>query len=500
MRRNVTLLLLMLTVLSPVWGRTVKWAISPKYDRLELYCDGVYKYHQGHQCGLITTTGEVIEESIADSISPVDVNGMALLLTVNGKLKGLYNARMRRVIPLSEDYAVNMRDAFFSEGFMPVKKGDKWGYIDTEGNLAIKCKYFKALPFSEGKAAVTLKDKRVMYINADDEIALRTSFNNNELNYASPFVGGVAYIGFNGNYALIDGYGKVKKKFNRNELPNNIPGPLPQYQELRQPTSKIDPNQSGGKWGYSDILPAQLEEARPFCDDLAIVRSGGKWGVLQLVNGDFGLSNDDKPITVKNNKTQDYELRLWLPSGLEDTSSMAFKLDKGDKEMKLVKPSSIEHGVAVFKFTPKVEGKAENCSLGLEVFADGLTLYSNTSNIKVHRIVPPPPPTVDPPNTGGGEKPKKNIGTISGNISTSGRADNGGYQRITGKVSNTTDKSVTVALKVGKDQSKSVNVAPGRTGTVEVSVKVTKNSSCKAELSAGGKSIATKTIKLVPFQ
>ena len=42
----------------------------------------------------------------------------------------------------------------FSEGLAAVQDGDKWGFIDTEGNLVIETKYDGAFSFSEGLAAV----------------------------------------------------------------------------------------------------------------------------------------------------------------------------------------------------------------------------------------------------------------------------------------------------------------------------------------------------------
>lgn len=42
----------------------------------------------------------------------------------------------------------------FSEGFVPVKVKGKWGYLNTQGKLAIAAQYDKVLEFTEGHAAV----------------------------------------------------------------------------------------------------------------------------------------------------------------------------------------------------------------------------------------------------------------------------------------------------------------------------------------------------------
>ena len=58
----------------------------------------------------------------------------------------------------------------FSEGLAPVKdiKNEKWGFIDTEGRLAIPHKYDSVGHFSEGLAAIE-KDGKQGFINSKDE-------------------------------------------------------------------------------------------------------------------------------------------------------------------------------------------------------------------------------------------------------------------------------------------------------------------------------------------
>ncbi len=47
----------------------------------------------------------------------------------------------------------------FSEGLTPIKLRKKWGFIDTNGNLAIKPRFEYAKPFSFGTSAVCLNGK-----------------------------------------------------------------------------------------------------------------------------------------------------------------------------------------------------------------------------------------------------------------------------------------------------------------------------------------------------
>ena len=52
----------------------------------------------------------------------------------------------------------------FCEGLASVEKDDKWGYINTEGEQIVECKFDDAYDFNEGFARVK-KDGKWGYIN-----------------------------------------------------------------------------------------------------------------------------------------------------------------------------------------------------------------------------------------------------------------------------------------------------------------------------------------------
>ncbi len=100
----------------------------------------------------------------------------------------------------------------FSDGLARVKKNGKYGYIDTEGNIAIECEYEDACDFSEGLACVK-KDGRYGYIDTNGNTII-------DFKYYDPydghprqpevgkFVDGVASVN-NGNYGYVDTKGNV---------------------------------------------------------------------------------------------------------------------------------------------------------------------------------------------------------------------------------------------------------------------------------------------------
>lgn len=53
---------------------------------------------------------------------------------------------------------------YFSDGLAPVSLGGKWGYIDEQGKLVIKCQFNWAFPFSEG-TTIVVQDNDKWYID-----------------------------------------------------------------------------------------------------------------------------------------------------------------------------------------------------------------------------------------------------------------------------------------------------------------------------------------------
>ena len=74
----------------------------------------------------------------------------------------------------------------FSEGMAAVRKGDKWGYINTKGEEVISCQYEQARGFSDGLAAVK-DDGKWGYISTNGQWAVKPQYE-----VVSDFSGGIA--------------------------------------------------------------------------------------------------------------------------------------------------------------------------------------------------------------------------------------------------------------------------------------------------------------------
>jgi hypothetical protein len=99
-----------------------------------------------------------------------------------------------------DNYVIDL-DSAFSDGLCRVQRA-KYGFIDTNGKLVIDLKYDEAEDFSEGLAAVKLKDKWG-FIDKKGNFVLGPMFT-----YADSYKDGIAEVGLDGKNAYIDKTGK----------------------------------------------------------------------------------------------------------------------------------------------------------------------------------------------------------------------------------------------------------------------------------------------------
>ena len=88
------------------------------------------------------------DESRGDQCEPIRCVNL-------GEKYGYINSKGQIVIPLVYDYAYT-----FEDGYARVKKDGKYGFIDENGNIAIDIKYDYVNPFRDGKAKVELNDSK----------------------------------------------------------------------------------------------------------------------------------------------------------------------------------------------------------------------------------------------------------------------------------------------------------------------------------------------------
>ncbi|RKY16392.1 MAG: hypothetical protein DRP90_08035, partial [Planctomycetota bacterium] len=165
----------------------------------------------------------------------------------------------------------------FRCGMSRLTRGEKTGFLNARGKVAIPPRYVTASHFSDGLAAVKLSFAgRYFYIDKRGKRAFKADFG-----LADPFSEGLAAVkrGPDSPWEYIDIKG-------RTAVPPRFEAAGPFSQGLA--AVKLD-----GKWGYIDrkgavVVEPRFDRAGEFACGLAPVELDGKWGYI-TPKGEFAV-------------------------------------------------------------------------------------------------------------------------------------------------------------------------------------------------------------------
>lgn len=132
-----------------------------EFEYATLYKNGVAGVKHGGKWYLIDTTGVQIEgtKAYADILYDEDniCSNSGVVFVSDGKDKGYYMVNLKGEKIGKDTY----EDAkpFFDSSITAVKKGGKWGFVDTNGKLIIDYQYEDAQPFGYDTGAVKVDGK-----------------------------------------------------------------------------------------------------------------------------------------------------------------------------------------------------------------------------------------------------------------------------------------------------------------------------------------------------
>jgi hypothetical protein len=229
---------------------------------------------------LVFLTGQV--QALVPGGSPVnEKNCPELWPVLQGKKWGYTDRAGRVVIPFKFDSADQ-----FSEGLAAVGIKEKVGYIDKTGKLIIPPRFVSGFPFSGGLALAVLSDYktgviymvRLGYVDRAgklvirlkepmDSKSLRILYQDGDLNCTE----GMVRVEQKGKVGFVD-------KTGRQVIP-------PRYEEAGLFSEGLAAVEIGDKYGYLDqsgklVIPAQFNDAGPFREGLAAVKIGDKYGYI----------------------------------------------------------------------------------------------------------------------------------------------------------------------------------------------------------------------------
>jgi len=182
--------------------------IPPIKGRCRYFTEGLF-YIDGNDGGwLMNSQGKMITPKQGWVLRGIFSEGLMGYGTITEKKYGFINTNGEVAIPAQFDEVRN-----FSEGLAAVKLNNKWGFIDKEGNIIIPCQFDGVdsnRNFSEGLAAVCL-NKKWGFINKLGKIVIPCIYDS-----AKEFCSGYTVVRNNNNQpALIDKQGNICLGFGR---------------------------------------------------------------------------------------------------------------------------------------------------------------------------------------------------------------------------------------------------------------------------------------------
>lgn len=145
-----------------------------EYEMAGMFQNGAAAVKSDGKWMLVNTNGEVIsdsyEEIVLDYAGRYSVDGMTLVKTSNDSYC-LYNEKWKQTAKI----ACSDADIYTSDGLIAVCQNNKWGYVNTSGEVVIEPAYDEAKSFSNGMAAVR-KGDLWGFINKENKLVIDYQF------------------------------------------------------------------------------------------------------------------------------------------------------------------------------------------------------------------------------------------------------------------------------------------------------------------------------------
>lgn len=536
--KNFIFILLVCLSAFPLHATTVKWLTPPDYDTICYYSKDLFKCKKDGKYQLVDLTGKKLLPAWAEADSITDFcNGYALFLDYldNGHSKktedgflsmriiGFISEKDRVCKKIEGDYRTSFYSFFSDEMLVVANANGEQGFINTNGELVISCQYWRAFPFQQGWASVIKKKDYLFgliqketpkYIDKHNN-PMTIYFNDGKIRDASSFnESGKAIVGYDkeGKMAVINTKGVVEARgisfdrnlfrfrdyaYNENKDADDHATP---HNDMPDFTRDYFAFRADGLWGYKTVadtlLYPQFTHAGRVANGCAIVSLDGKYGIIAFVGGSFSSSVDKTTISFKT------ELCYYLdiPENLE-IGNLEIEFDNGGGNLSKVEPSNFMptgKGYYTYKFIPQVEKTDKFCLIKIQVRADGLLLWQDTKRLSVKGTT------------------LKNVKIFFNNP---GKANPDDLLTFSVKVTNNTDEPITEIVfdipgylknnvesdnEFMSDTQNNKRIEPGKTGTISVTFKVSKQEEVEIPVKAigeRGKELPVskpQKIKLIP--
>ena len=333
-------------------------------NRISTYLEFEYRFSnwielKGGQWGLIDSYGSMIIPFEYRFLSGVKKQN--IIAKNNYNKWGVINVRRSTVVPFEYDfidYAKNSNDSLF----LLLKNNNKFGVMDSLGQLLTMCIYDEIFPFSNEFAKVSV-NKLYGYIDNSGKIVIEP-----EYSQARNFKEELAAVKIKTKWGFIDKKGNVVIN--------------PEFSSCGDFSEGLAWAKLKKKYGYIDVngnfsIPAEYNFVWNFCDGRAVVQMSNKFGVIDKQN-QFIIKPRKKTFTIDKNE------KIIVCSGRRSTTF--YDLD-GQKKGKVL---GISQGFSEGLCMIKRKGKYGYCDSKGDIlikpaykivkkFSNGIAAVSNRS-------------------------------------------------------------------------------------------------------------------------
>lgn len=400
LKRNI-LTIITILVFASANAKIATWAISPNYQELKRYYGDMYLFQNNGKWGIVKSGDNVLLQANYDFITPF-VNGYALIGSKEG-------SKLLLECILGEDGNINfLNDKFYLPGryryvsedkLIVSNKSGKYGYINTSGNIVVKCQFDDALPFKEGYAPVRQGNyMRFITENYDHNASHNTlgvDFHYGEMTEAGCFSNGLAPVAYNNDCALINTSGQKVRKikevdFDKTIKTNNAAPSSTSVGFLTSSnyTEYCENGKYGLKQGDNIIVKPQFDSFREkYSDDSILATINGKQGLLKISDGEVSVKSKVNGIFTselevdRNENIQPITFECNIPGNLRQYRIM---LDNGNGQLE-DKTSVFTHNgdISSLTFAPSVLKNAEQCNTRVVVESGGIVLADETQHFSI---------------------------------------------------------------------------------------------------------------------
>lgn len=292
--------------------------------------------------GYANEKGELVISPQFEKCHKFSADGLAPIYDTKNRQYYFINAQGEKVATEVTDFKLIDRFGFdlegFNDGLIPIRQGDKWGYMNAQGKVAIPAKFDKVTGFAGGHAVGTINktayildtqgkesaleagvvevrefseglapyrsaDKKFGFVDGSGKVTIKSQFESvgyfsDGLAWAKTSDGKVGYINKTGEWAIKpqftagkdfdastglarvktgDSWGYVTKQ---GEALN-----VSDTEEWGDFSDGLAEGRKGGKSGFFDangkwVIEPQFDGTRKFKNGYAAAKKGDKWGMI----------------------------------------------------------------------------------------------------------------------------------------------------------------------------------------------------------------------------